>query len=167
MATITTLTQTSSATTFSTRQWKNVPVVWSNVIDFAEAATAKGSTLANTDVIEALRIPAGSIVMQAGIKVLVAVTGASNDNTICLGITGVDADQWVDDYDLDAAAAGAIATPVGPGTTDPMAYTATSDTLDITWSAGTTLPTAGKILVSALVVNLFDTEEAGLAQIGD
>lgn len=167
MSTITTLAQTATSTTFATRQWKNVPTVYSNVIDFALAATEKGSALAAADVIEAIRLPAGSIVLQAGMKVITVAEGESSDVALDLGITGVDADQWVDGFDYDAAAAGAIATPVAGDTTDPMRYTAASDTIDILIQAATTAPTAGKIMVSALVVNLFATDEVGLAQIGD
>lgn len=167
MSTITTLAQTSSATTGSTKQWKEGPWVYKNVIDFAEAATAKGSALAAADVIEAIRLPAGSIVMQAGILVITVAEGESSDVALDLGITGVDADQWVDGFDYDAAAAGDRATPVAAGTTDPMAYTAASDTIDVLIQAATTAPTAGKIMVWALVLAPVANEEVGLAQVGD
>lgn len=160
------MTQASTSTTYATHAWKAVPTVYSNVIDWAEAAVVKGSALANADVIEALRIPAGSIIMQAGLKTIVAPTGASSDVTVDLGVTGGDVDQWVDGYDLDAGTAGQIATPVAAGTTDPMLYLASSDTIDILFVTATTPPTAGKVQVSALVLNLFATEEVGLAQVG-
>lgn len=167
MATVTSLAQTSSSTTPGTRQWVEVPSVYKNVIDFALAATAKGSALAAADVIEAIRLPAGSIVMQAGITVITVAEGESADVALDLGITGVDADQWVDGFDYDAAAAGDRATPVAAGTTDPMAYTAASDTIDVLIQAATTAPTAGKILVWALVLAPVALDEVGLAQIGD
>lgn len=167
MATITSLAQSASSLTGGTRQWNEVPSVYKVLIDFAEAATAKGSALASADVIEAVRLPAGSIVMQAGLKVIEVVAGASSDVTVDLGITGVDADQWVDGFDLDAAAVNAYATPVAAGTTDPMAFTATSDTIDLLFATATTAPTGGKVLIWALVLAPVAVGKVGLAQIGD
>lgn len=167
MATITSLAQSATSTTSSTRQWVEVPSVYKNVIDFAAAATAKGSALAAADVIEAIRLPAGSIVMQAGILVVTVAEGESADVALDLGITGVDADQWVDGFDYDAAAAGDRATPVAGDTTDPMRYTAASDTIDVLIQAATTAPTAGKIMVWALVLAPPALDEVGLAQVGD
>lgn len=167
MSTITSLAKASTSTTSGTRQWVEVPVVYKNTIDFAAAATAKGSALAAADVIEAIRLPAGSLVMQAGITVITVAEGESADVALDLGITGVDADQWVDGFDYDAAAAGDRATPVAAATTDPMAYTAASDTIDVLIQAATTAPTAGKILVWALVLPPIAVANVGLAQIGD
>ena len=166
MATITLGSASSSSTTIANHQWKAMPTVLEAVIEFAAAATSKGSALAAADVIEALRVPANSYILHVGVEVLVAVTGASSDTTIDVG-TGADVDQWVDGYDLDAVVAGAFATPVAIATTEPRRYLASADTVDVLFATATTAPTAGKVRVFALIVNFTQPEFVGLAQIGD
>jgi hypothetical protein len=73
------------------------------------AATTKGTALAAADVIEVIDVPAGTMVLNAGLQVITVATGESNDTTVDLGITTTDPDCFVDGFDLDAAAAGAYA----------------------------------------------------------
>lgn len=166
MATISLASSSSAKTTFTNRQWKAVPVVFEAVIDFSVLAAKKGSTVVATDVIEVLRIPVNTYIDHAGLEVLEVVTGGSADVTVDLG-TGADVDQWVDGYDLDAATAGAFATPVAIATTEPRRYFAASDTIHLTLATATTVPTAGKVRIFALGVNFTQAESVGLAQIGD
>jgi len=133
------------------RSLTNIPYFVEREIDFAAAATAKGSALAAADVIEAIDVPANTVVLNAGLEVTVAAGGESNDNTLDLGITGVDADCFVDGFDLDAAAAGAYAQ--NAAAYQPLVV-ATADTIDVLIATATTAPTSGKIRVWALMCNI-------------
>lgn len=151
MATITTLSNAVGAGTQPARSVRNVPYMVENTINFATATTAKGSALAAADVIEAVQIPAQSVVLAAGYEVLSAITG---DVTMSVGVTGVLATAYVN------AATLAAATAVGTyGTSSTTAYpiaTATADTVDLLISASTTALSAGSVRVWALLVDAQD-----------
>ena len=147
MATITTLASAATAG----RTAGSVPYVADVLVDFAAAATAKGSALAATDVIEALSVPANTVILNAGLEVITVLGGESNDTTFDLG-TGADADNFVDGFDADAAAAGAYAQ--NAAAFQPIVVGATADTIDITIATATTAPTSGVVRVWAVLVNV-------------
>ena len=118
------------------------------LIDFAAAATAKGSALAAADVIEAISVPANTLILNAGLEVITAAGGESNDNTLDLGVTGVDADVFVDGFDLDAAAAGAYAQ--NAAAFQPVVI-GSADTIDLLIATATTAPTSGIVRVWAVL----------------
>ena len=95
MATITTLSNAVGAGTQPSRALRNMPYVVENTINLASAVTAKGSALAAADVIEALQIPAQSIVLAAGFEITGAITGSC---TVSLGVTGVTAAAFQEGY---------------------------------------------------------------------
>jgi hypothetical protein len=130
------------------------PYYVEQVIDFAAAATAKGSALAAADIIEAITVPAGTMVLNAGLQVVTVATGESNDNTLDLGITGVDADGFVDGFDLDAAAA--LAYAQNAAAFQPFVLGA-EDTIDVLIATATTAPTGGKIRVFAVLLDVNPT----------
>lgn len=130
------------------------------MLDWADAATAKGSALAAADVIEVIDIPAESIVLAAGFEVFTVATGESADVALTLG-DGVDPNRWVDTFDLDAAAAGAHGTIV-VATANPTIF-ATADTIDVVISAATTAPTGGKLRVYAVLIDASNAAAPGLA----
>ena len=76
-----------------------------NTIDLAVATTSKGTALASADVYQCLSIPAGSVILHAGLQVVTVMTGTSTDTGYDLGITGGDVDNFVDGFDYDGAAA--------------------------------------------------------------
>jgi len=129
----------------------SVPYLVDNVIDFAVAATEKGGALAAADVIEAISVPANTVILNAGLEIITALGGESNDNTFDLG-TGVDVDVFVDGFDADAAAAGAYAQ--NAAAFQPIVVGATADTIDITIATATTAPTSGKVRVWAILMNV-------------
>lgn len=133
------------------RSLTNMPYFVEKTIDFAAAATAKGSALAAADIIEAIDVPAGTMVLNAGLQVTTVATGESNDTTVDLGITGVDADCFVDGFDLDAAAAGAYAQ--NAAAFQPL-IVATADTIDVLIATATTAPTGGKVRVWAVLCDI-------------
>ena len=129
-----------------------------DLIDFAAAAAAKGSALAAADVIQALTVPAGTMILNAGMQVVTAAVGESSDLRLDLGVTGIDADVFVDGYDYAAAAVGAWTQ--NPAAYQPIVIGAAADTIDILIQAATTAPTAGIVRVWAV---LMDVTERGTA----
>jgi hypothetical protein len=148
MATVTTLAAGATAG----RTAGSVPYLVDKVIDFAAAATAKGSALAAADVIECISVPVNTVILNAGIEITTVLGGESNDTTFDLGITGVDADVFVDGFDADAAAAGAYAQ--NAAAFQPVVIGATADTIDLLIATATTAPTAGVARVWAVLMNV-------------
>jgi len=117
-------------------------------IDLAEVLAEKGSALADNDVIEAIQIPAGQLVLTAGIQVVTAANGTTL--TADLGITGGDVDQFVDGGNLRAAAGTYCATPV---TAQHHLFTA-ADSIDVLLLTLTGTVSTGKFRVWALVASV-------------
>lgn len=147
MATVTTLAGSASAG----RTAGAVPYLVDVTIDFAAAATAKGSALAAADVIECINVPANTLVLNAGFEVITVLGGESSDTALDLGVTGVDADVFVDGFDGDAAAAGAYAQ--NAAAFQPVVI-GTADTIDLLIQAATTAPTSGELRVWAVLMNV-------------
>ena len=133
------------------RSLTNMPYFVEKTIDFAAAATAKGTALAAADVIEVIDVPAGTMVLNAGLQVITVATGESNDTTVDLGITTTDPDCFVDGFDLDAAAAGAYAQ--NAAAFQPLIVGA-ADTIDLLITTATTAPTGGTVRVWALMCDI-------------
>jgi len=151
MATITTLSNAVGSGLQPVRSIRNVPYMVENTINFASAVTAKGSALAAADVIEALQIPAQSIVIAAGFEILTAVTGSC---TVSLGVTGVTAAAYVSAFGVTGSlAVGDYATPATAGY--PI-VTKSADTLDLLLVTETTTLSAGSLRVFALIVDAQD-----------
>jgi len=151
MATITTLSNAVGAGTHPSRALRNMPYVVENTINLAAAVTAKGSALAAADVIEALQIPAQSIVLAAGFEITGAVTGSC---TVSLGVTGVTAAAYVSAFGVTGSlAVGDYATPATAGY--PI-VTKSADTLDLLLVTETTTLSAGSIRVFAVIVDATD-----------
>ena len=72
------------------------PYLLSAELNFATAASDKGTALAANDVIPGLTIPANTLIMCAGFEVTSAHTGTSTDTDFDFGITGGDLDNFVD-----------------------------------------------------------------------
>jgi len=151
MATITTLSNAAGAGLQPSVTLRSRPYMVENTINFASAVTAKGSALAAADVIEALQIPAQSIVIAAGFEILSAVTGSC---TVSLGVTGVTAAAYVSAFGVTGSlAVGDYATPATAGY--PI-VTKSADTLDLLLVTETTTLSAGSIRVFALIVDAQD-----------
>jgi hypothetical protein len=121
------------------------------LIDFAAAATAKGSALVASDVIEAISVPINTMILNAGFEIITVAGGESNDNTLDLG-TGVDVDVFIDGFDLDAAAAGAYAQ--NAAAFQPLVVGGTADTIDLLIATATTAPTSGVVRVFAVLMDI-------------
>jgi hypothetical protein len=151
MATITTLSNAVGAGTHPSRSVRPMPYVVENTISLAAAVTAKGSALAAADVIEALQIPAQSIVLAAGFEITSAITGSC---TVSLGVTGVTAAAYVSAFGVTGSlSVGDYATPATAGY--PI-VTKAADTLDLLLVTETTTLSAGSIRVFAVLVDAQD-----------
>ena len=147
MATITTLAGGASAG----RTAGAVPYLVDVTVDFAAAATAKGSALAAADIIECISVPANTLILNAGIEVITVLGGESNDTTFDLGVTTTEPDNFVDGFDADAAAAGAYAQ--NAAAYQPLVI-GTADTIDLLIATATTAPTSGEVRVWAVLMNI-------------
>lgn len=136
-------------------------MVWKEV-DLAAAVTAKGSALAQGDVIEVVRIPAGSILLGGFAKKTAAMTGTSTDLTFDVGVTGGDVDVLVDGWDFDAAAVNAV----NNSGVQTQTYFGTSDTIDILFATQTGTVTGGKVVVGVILQDIegITASRQGLAQ---
>lgn len=124
-------------------------------IDFAAAAAAKGSALAAADVIQAIDVPAGTIVLAAGLQLVKGVDGAASaDTRLDLGVTGVDADVFVDGFDPVARSAGDYAAQ--PAAFAPVVVGAAADTIDLLVQASTTAPVSGEVRIFAVLLDVSD-----------
>ena len=110
---------------------------------------------ANGDIIQALNVPAETLVIAAGLEVL---TASSSSVTMDLGITGStaghnDPDCWVDGY----AATGTGHAPMDATDAAAMLIVKTADTIDIL--IGGAQDTAGKVRVWALMCDISGSDE--------
>lgn len=119
-------------------------------IDMAEAATAKGSALAAADVLEAITVPEGHVVMWAGMECTGTPAGGTG-TVLDLGLTGNDPDRFVDGFAFDSASAGDFAAMANTGV--PLAL-GTEDTIDVLIQAATTVSTSGKVRVFAMLMEV-------------
>ena len=147
MATVTTLAG-GKVDVFTAGRMPSFKEVW---IDFAAAATAKGEALAAADVIQAISVPANTIILNAGLEVITVAGGESNDTTVDLGVTTTEPDNFIDGFDLDAAAAGAYAQ--NAAAFQPLVI-GTADTIDLLIATATTAPTSGVVRVFAILMDI-------------
>ena len=129
-----------------------VPYFIQTEVDFAVAASDKGSALAAADVIPALTVGGPALIMAAGFEVTEAHAGTSTNTAFDMGITGGDVDAFVDGFDLDGASVGDY-TPIAAG--GPQVIAA-DDTIDILIETMTGTTTGGKVRVWAQVMDIDD-----------
>lgn len=131
-----------------------------NIVSLVTAATEKGSALAANDVIQAITLPPGSVILAAGLEVI-TVNGGSATLTFDLGVTGIDADAYVDGFDFVAAVAGDYAQQ--PAAYQPIVIGNTADTLDLLIASLATTNTAGEVRVWVVYGDVQDDKPSGLA----
>jgi hypothetical protein len=126
-------------------------------IDLAAAATAKGSALAAADIIQAITVPAGALIVNAGMECTATPAGGTG-TVLDLGVTGVDVDVFVDGFAFDSATAGDYAQ--NAAAFQPVVI-GTEDTIDVLIQAASTVSTSGKVRVWAVLV---DVSEIGVTE---
>ena len=107
-------------------------------VNLADATTTKGSALTASDVLKVIDVPAKTIVWAAGFEV---VTPSDGDFNVDIGITGTDADAFIDGFDCDSNSTGDM-------TNLPAAYqpqvVSSDDTIDVLLTTGgSAYPTTG------------------------
>ena len=103
------------------------------------------------DVLQVLSIPAGTMILNAGVEVIeVAVQNTGTDATVDLG-TDTDANEWAAVFDIDGASVGDYA-PVAAAATAQIDGVA--NTLDLTFVGTGASFTAGKLRVFAVCMNV-------------
>jgi hypothetical protein len=120
------------------------PYLVENTIDIAAINSAAGT--ADGDVVQCLDIPAETLIMQAGVEVLTALSGSV---TIDLGITGGDVDNFVDG-DTNATGYSVL-------TATANQVIASADTLDALLAGAAS--TVGKIRVWAVLCDVSGIDE--------
>lgn len=165
MANITTLKMGTITSPHATEMDNTRVYTVDNVIDYAEALTAKGSALASSDTIEALVLPVGTVVLACGVEQIVA--GNSTTLTLDVGFTGGDVDEFVDGFDAQAEAVGVYSPALD--TASPQFYVigATGDTIDVLFATLTGTLSAGKVRVWAVIADVSggSKRQPGLAAI--
>ena len=121
------------------------PYLIENTIDVSAINGDSGA--AQNDVLRVLDLPAETLVMEAGIEV---ITALSSSVTMDLGITGGDVDIYADG-DTNATGYSTL-------TATARHIAATADTLDVLEAAGTA-STAGKIRVWAILCDISGVDE--------
>ena len=120
------------------------PYLVENTIDIAAINSAAGTV--NGDVVQALDIPAETLIMQAGVEV---ITALSSSATMDLGITGGDVDNFVDG-DTNATGYSTL-------TATANLVVASADTLDALVAGADS--SAGKIRVWAVLCDVAGIDE--------
>ena len=120
------------------------PYLVENTIDISAINSNSGT--ANGDVIQALDIPAETLIMEAGIEV---ITALSSSATMDLGITGGDVDRYVDG-DTNATGFSTL-------TATARTIVASADTLDILTAGADS--SAGKVRVFAVLCDVSGVDE--------
>ena len=120
------------------------PYLVENTIDISAINSNSGT--ANGDVVQALDIPAETLIMEAGIEV---ITALSSSATMDLGITGGDVDRYVDG-DTNATGFSTL-------TATARTIVASADTLDILTAGADS--SAGKVRVFAVLCDVSGVDE--------
>ena len=120
------------------------PYLVENTIDISAINSSSGTS--NGDVINALDIPAETLIMEAGIEV---ITALSSSATMDLGITGGDVDRYVDG-DTNATGYATL-------TATARVVVASADTLDILTAGADS--SAGKVRVWAVLCDVSGIDE--------
>ena len=120
------------------------PYLVENTIDVSAVNSSSGTS--NGDILQALDIPAETLIMEAGTEV---ITALSSSATMDLGITGGDVDRYVDG-DTNATGYATL-------TATARVVVATADTLDIL--TGGADSSAGKVRVWAVLCDVSGVDE--------
>jgi len=121
------------------------PYLVENTIDVSAVNGDSGTT--SGDILYALDIPAETLIMEAGVEVLTALTSSV---TMDLGITGGDVDIYVDG-DTNATGYGTL-------TATARHIASSADTLDIL--TGGANSTAGKVRIWAVMCDVSGIDES-------
>jgi len=127
----------------------------------AELAAQGDGVLVSGDVVNAITVPQGTVILSAGFEITETVVGSAALG-VALGVTGGDVDAFVAEVDIGSSTS-YVATDYPPvATTAPVligtgAAGATTGVIALLFSGTVTaVPTAGKLRVWAVVVDAAD-----------
>ena len=120
------------------------PYLVENTIDISAINSSSGT--ADGDIVQALDIPAETLIMEAGVEVITALSGSA---TIDLGVTGADPDRYVDG-DTNATGFSTL-------TATARQIVASADTLDVLIAGAAS--SVGKIRVFAVLCDVSGVDE--------
>ena len=120
------------------------PYLVENTIDISAINSNSGT--ADGDIVQALDIPAETLIMEAGVEV---ITALSSSATIDLGVTGADPDRYVDG-DTNATGFSTL-------TATARVIVSSADTLDALIAGAAS--SAGKIRVFAVLCDVSGIDE--------
>jgi hypothetical protein len=112
------------------------------------------NSIAPGDTIQAITVPANTLILGAGFQVVSSATMNTGTNaTAALGFTGGDVDEFAAALDIDGAADGAYAPQVA---IDGLALSASGDTIDFVLAGDGASFTAGKLRAFAVMMDISD-----------
>ena len=120
------------------------PYLVENTIDISAINSSSGT--ADGDIVQALDIPAETLIMEAGVEV---ITALSSSATIDLGVTGADPDRYVDG-DTNATGFSTL-------TATARVIVSSADTLDALIAGAAS--SVGKIRVFAVLCDVSGVDE--------
>ena len=130
------------------------PYLVQNTIDIAAAIVLKGSDFAANDTMEVLNVPAGTVILSAGIEISTHLAGTC---TLDMGFTGASPaaiDVFVDGLDVVGGAVGSYGTT--PATEAAQVQVISSaDTIDVKFATETDV-TSGKLRFWAVLMDVSD-----------
>jgi|TARA_R110000803_G_C11988137_1_gene321591 hypothetical protein len=113
--------------------------------------TAQAIDCSSGDVVQALTVPANTVILWAGVQVTESATqDTGTDATVILG-TAVDDNEYVAAFDIDGASDLAYAPTVAQA---GVLVSAVADTLDLTFAGSGATFSAGKLRVFALLAQV-------------
>jgi len=128
------------------------PYLVQNTIDLAAAIVLKGSDFAANDTMEVLNVPAGSVILSAGIEIIAQADGTL---TLDMGFTGASpaaVDLFVDGLDCVGGAVGTYGTTPGTEAAQVQVISA-ADTIDVKFVTETDV-TGGKLRFWAVLMDV-------------
>ena len=130
------------------------PYMVQNTIDLAAAIVLKGADFAANDTMEVLNVPAGTVILSAGIEI---ITQADGTLTLDMGFTGASPaaiDLYVDGLDCVGGAVGTYG--VTPGTEAAQVQViSAADTIDVKFATETDV-TKGTLRFWAILMDISD-----------
>ena len=147
------------------KQLRGNLVTLQNDINLADAILQNGGTaLAANDIIQAIAIPANTLILYAGFKVVTAMEGTTTDSEFHVGMA--DVDLFAASFDLDGASVGAI-TPLAGVSAEVAAqvpaFVTSAETIDVEIQASSGTITGGIIRVFAVCLLLDELSQSSSA----
>ena len=143
------------------------PYMVQTTIDFGHADL---DALTAGDIVEAIEVPANTMVLTAGAEMIESVQTGADGNTVNLGftgsgtavggtaVTGYISAQDIDDNASELSSGIGYLTPAATAG-DPVIVTTAADTIDLELQATSTAPNTGQMRIFAILVDVDDLSQ--------